>query len=516
MSLGEKFAQASEIQSSGAPPELGELLEVTRAAYAKYVVFTTTAAAVATTLWTAHTHVFEAADSTPYLYVSSAISESGKSRVFEVAERLVRAPYMVTDPTASVMFRKIHSSQPTVLLDEIDVVFGRDAKEARGGLLAVLNSGYRRRGSKVPRNVGDGANMKQVEFSTFCPKAFAGIDVGALIPQTRSRCIPIRLKRKMAGQQAARLRDREWEAESKPIREKWEAWGSSGVLDSLRDARPESPAVLTDRQADVWEPLLAIADMAGGSWGEWARQAAVSLHSAAGTNDQAITELALDHIREAFLDAEWPERMATADLLTALCDRDDGPWAAWWEDAVRADRTKGPASRLARILQPFEVEPKRLRIGEVSIRGYERVDFEDAWSRYLLPLDPSRAPVPNKDAPNGTSQVRGHIETEQTEDAPGAKTPSDQGSSIVPSGETPRRADPSSNGSVGSDDLAPDPEVLLSAAAAWARADGQWLQVDLPSGQRAMSERTWELAVGRDREGDRAALWAALEAREAT
>ena len=40
-------------------------------------------------------------------------------------------------------------------------------------------------------------------------------------------------------------------------------------------------AGLTNRAADVWEPLLAIADLAGGRWPELARQAAVGLTATA-------------------------------------------------------------------------------------------------------------------------------------------------------------------------------------------------------------------------------------------
>jgi len=38
------------------------------------------------------------------------------------------------------------------------------------------------------------------------------------------------------------------------------------VLAKLADAEPVMP--LEDRAADVWEPLIAIADLAGGEWPE--------------------------------------------------------------------------------------------------------------------------------------------------------------------------------------------------------------------------------------------------------
>jgi Protein of unknown function (DUF3631) len=37
-------------------------------------------------------------------------------------------------------------------------------------------------------------------------------------------------------------------------------------IEELRRARPELPDELDDRAQDIWEPLLAIADLAGGDW----------------------------------------------------------------------------------------------------------------------------------------------------------------------------------------------------------------------------------------------------------
>jgi Protein of unknown function (DUF3631) len=44
-------------------------------------------------------------------------------------------------------------------------------------------------------------------------------------------------------------------------------------IEELRRARPELPDELDDRAQDIWEPLLAIADLAGGDWPTRARRA---------------------------------------------------------------------------------------------------------------------------------------------------------------------------------------------------------------------------------------------------
>ena len=80
------------------------------------------------------------------------------------------------------------------------------------------------------------------------------------------------------------------------------------------------------------------------------------------------------------------ERMATVDILTALIDRVDGPWAGWWSRDVEAERTRKPAQKMASILRAFDITSKDLRMdGRGTLKGYERASFEDAWARYLGP-----------------------------------------------------------------------------------------------------------------------------------
>ena len=49
-------------------------------------------------LWVAHTHAVDAADATPYIAITSAEKRSGKTRLLEVLELLVREPL----PTANI------------------------------------------------------------------------------------------------------------------------------------------------------------------------------------------------------------------------------------------------------------------------------------------------------------------------------------------------------------------------------------------------------------------------------
>jgi len=48
---------------------------------------------------------------------------------------------------------------------------------------------------------------------------------------------------------------------------------------TLRESQPQMPECLTDRQQDIWESLLAIADSIGGDVAALARNAAEALCS---------------------------------------------------------------------------------------------------------------------------------------------------------------------------------------------------------------------------------------------
>jgi hypothetical protein len=99
--------------------------------------------------------------------------------------------------------------------------------------------------------------------------------------------------------------------------------------------------------------------------------------------------LLLEHIRDVF-DELKTDRLLTGVLLTALIQREEGPWAVWWERAVANDNIKGPGSRLAGMLKVFGIRPKSVRTASGRGQGYERSDFEKTWKRYFDTPPPRR------------------------------------------------------------------------------------------------------------------------------
>lgn len=324
-------------------------------------------------LWVAHTHSLEAADCTPYLSVTSAEKRSGKTRCLETLSQLVRAPWFTDRVSAAVLIRKIARDQPTLLLDESDAAFNGE-KEYAEALRGILNAGYRR-GGAASLCVRSGKDFGLVDFPVFGAKAIAGI--GKLPSTIQDRSISIKLKRRATNEPVKRFRARDAVGEAAPIRERLTRW-AAGAVSALKSARPELPEALDDRAADGWEPLLAIADLAGADWPQRARKAGVGL-STNDREDESLGVRLLSDIRNLFI-TKQADRVSSEDIVNHLVSVEESPWGD-----IRKGKPLDKANLAAR-LKPFNVCPKQLRFGTESKKGYERTSFEDAWKRYLPSL----------------------------------------------------------------------------------------------------------------------------------
>jgi hypothetical protein len=256
---------------------------------------------------------------------------------------------------------------------------GRCSKVCWPGLRALLNAGFERR-AVVPRCVGPQFTL--TEFRVFCPKALAGI--GSLPDTISDRSVSIKMERRARGQTIEKFRMRDAEPIAQPIRTALEAWSQDqSTIQFLHAARPEIPNELGDRAADICEPLIAIADMAGGLWPSMARSALVELCSQGASEESTGVQL-LGAIREIFTQ-EGKDKISTEDLLHALVRRDNGePWAHFWEKDLKAGNTRGPATRVARYLKTFDIVSWTIRDADGNTpKGYKLESFQDAFSRYL-------------------------------------------------------------------------------------------------------------------------------------
>lgn len=404
------------------PTSLPELVERVESFIRRFVVLTS-AQSTAVALWVAHTHLAEAAEATPYIAVTSPERQSGKSRVLEVLDCLVPHPLRAASVSEAALFRIIAEEGSTILLDEVDAIFIK--RNDREDLRALLNAGYRR-GAHIVRCEIVGKTITPRRFDGFCPKALAGI--GQLPDTVADRSIPIRLQRKHRGERIERFNQKRMRPHGEAIRDELAlATDDPELIERLQIALPDLPEELDDRAQDGWEPLLAIADLLGGEWPARARAAAVELHT-----DGAPTEsagiLLLRHLSTIFEELTSRDEIPSSDLLDRLVEIEQGPWPAWWGKDVEAGRHRGPASKLARLLKPYGVEPKKVGPRESRQQGYRRADLEPVWARYTDAPGVSAPRFPGSDG--HTDNTRSARVTEAEPD--GAKQVAHQDVSVCP------------------------------------------------------------------------------------
>lgn len=347
-----------------------KLLNDISAYLSRFVAYPSDDCVIAHTLWIAHTHLMDCWDSTPRLAFLSPEPGSGKSRALEVTELLVPRPVEAVNVTPAYLFRKVSDpdGRPTILYDEIDTVFGpkaKDNEEIRG----LLNAGHRKH-SVAGRCVVRGKEVHTEEIPAYCAVALAGL--GGLPDTILTRSVVVRMRRRAPGETVEPYRRRVNLGEAESLRSRLEAWAYS-ISDAMDGAFPDMPDGIVDRDADVWEALIAVADAAGGDWPDKARVSAVSLVSLSKESTPSLGIQLLKDLRYVFGKLET---MFTEDVLSALHDIDEAPWGDLRGKAIDS---RGLANRL----RPYGVHSKQVRVGAATKKGYAREDFYDAWSRYL-------------------------------------------------------------------------------------------------------------------------------------
>ena len=330
-------------------------------------------------LWILHTYAFRLREVTSYIGIESPEKECGKSTLLTVLSHFVDRAAVSSNISSSAFFRAIEELQPTLLIDEADTnLRGKD------DLTGILNSGYTKRTAFVWRMCYDGAAGREREdgeagegignsggrvarYSCWCPKAIAGI--GHLHPTLASRCIVVRMHRKRAEEGCERLN----RLESTELKRKCARFVADWA-ELIGLAEPQIPPGLTNRAADIWEPLLVLADLAGGRWPEVAREAALGL-TARAQDHSPIGSLLLDIC--VFFAAATKGRLFSRDLVGGLAGCGDRPW-------VELLKGKAPTETwLAQQLRPYGIKSKTMRIGAELAKGYLQEDFMETFRRYI-------------------------------------------------------------------------------------------------------------------------------------
>ena len=261
---GSEESMFAEISPASTAADGAEVLEEISAIFTRHLILPT-GAADAMALWVLHAHAHVAAEISPILALTSPTPECGKTTALNLIGALVPKPLPSSNITAAAVFRGIEKWRPTLLIDEADT-FIKNNDDLRG----VLNSGHSRRSAFVIRVTGD--NLEPTRFTTWAPKAIALI--GKLPPTLASRAVHIEMRRMAPGESAEPVRLERLDFTE--VVAGVARWAQDHDL-ALRDAEPDMPGSLFGRRADNWRHLLAIADLAGGTWPARARAAAATL-----------------------------------------------------------------------------------------------------------------------------------------------------------------------------------------------------------------------------------------------
>jgi hypothetical protein len=128
--------------------------------------------------------------------------------------------------------------------------------------------------------------------------ALAGI--GDLPDTIEDRAVIVTMRRRAPGEQVSSFRRRRDLPALVTLRDRLHCW-LRDHLPELETAEPAMP--VEDRAADTWEPLVAVADLAGGGWPTLAREACRTMTAEASADDDgSLGERLLADLREVFAD----------------------------------------------------------------------------------------------------------------------------------------------------------------------------------------------------------------------
>jgi Protein of unknown function (DUF3631) len=386
-------------------------------------------------LWAVHTHLVVETYYTPRLLIDSPVPESGKTTVLEHLQRLCKnSEPMATITSASMLSRMLDVQMSTFLIDEVDRALD-PKKEGVGEMLAVLNTGYKRGGTRPVLEPGKGGKWVAKRMPTFAPVAMAG-NSPRLPDDTRSRTIRMLLLPDRSGL----IKESNWrkiESEAIALHDDIATWADQ-VRDQVDQHEPDLPDGIRGRSRERWAPLKAVADTAGGDWPKRVDAMAVKdkkeldMDKEDGLVRDKPSVALLHHIHEV-----WPSNqdrtanatfVPTADLITQLVIErpetygplSDKPLTAKRLGFLLADSYKihsdqpvrgGPRGyHLASFVKPWTA----MAVGQPASDDSDASDASDQ-GRGLGPASDQVDPLPQSDASDASDASDGN----DGNDAPG-------------------------------------------------------------------------------------------------
>ena len=301
----------------------------------------------------------------PILLITSAERDSGKTTLVGIIRLLAKRALSTVSISAPALYRSIEKWHPSFIIDEADEAF-----VANPELRQVINSGW----TPTDGIIRCHHETREPELlSTFTPKVISL--KGKRVPNTMlSRAIFIEIRRKTGEERVHRFRHVD-DADFQRLRSQLARWAADNGK-ALGAMQPEPPEGFLNRTANNREMMLAIADSIG--QGDRARDAARRIEK---ISDRAsLGERLLADIKSMF-DASTLDYIFTKDLITGLLADPEKPWSEW-----PPDKPRGPITQkgIAELLREYPILSKTVGPRREA-KGYRKVDFEDAWTRYPSP-----------------------------------------------------------------------------------------------------------------------------------
>ena len=271
--------------------------------------------------------------------------------------------------TQGALYDTIHRLRPTMLIDEAENL----GLAVKGELRSIFNAGFEKSTSSVRRGVGKQARRYEV----FAPIALASI--GALPLPLMSRSIVIYMVRSEPLRRFKASDTRDLDIAYQHTRD----WARKVTL----DLDPDLPKELRGRTADVWRPLISVADACGPGWGALARETAAVF--ALRYHDEDTIVILLAAIRDAFDASKWQDRMQLEQIVIALHAMESAGWDEWRGEQGDQRPHKITKAEISHILKVrFRVQSRSIwpppprRPEHKSGKGYWRSDLEPLWDAY--------------------------------------------------------------------------------------------------------------------------------------
>lgn len=362
----ENGIQFEDSASWDAPVELDALLQEIHQIIKRFIVCDPETA-VSASLWIVFTWIIDQVDVAPLAVITAPEKGCGKSQLLNIMAKMVYRPLAASSISPAALYRVIEAHQPTLMIDETDT-FMKENEDLRG----IINSGHTRDSAYVIRTVGD--EHTPTRFSTWGAKALSGI--GKLPDTIMDRAIILRMRKRLPHESVERIRYAEPDLFNEINAKIQRCISDYGTQIAIQ--RPELPESLSDRAQDNWEPLLAIADVAGGDWPILSRKAAIK--GASSSDPTSLGNQLVSDIYEVF-ESKSLIKISTADLIKELCEDEERPWATY-------NRGKPVTPhQIGKRLSEYGICSKTIRVGTETKKGFEASQFQDVFDRYVTNTD---------------------------------------------------------------------------------------------------------------------------------